>query len=135
MSRRKPEPIRQIQHPPSEEYPEGIIEEQYMGGISRFLDIHGNPFPNNLAISDEQLEAWKKMPKEEATKKILELINTNGLEISEKRFVLDAIWKLAELHGATQPVQSQSTQVMVVEIVMPGQNNLKHLIETTPHNG
>ncbi len=106
--------IRQIPHLPDENHKELWYELEYSDGSRDFVDKDGKSL-NAVAITDEQLEAWKKMPRDEASKEIFALIKNNSLDVSEKRFILDAIWKLAELHGATQP-QYQSQNIVAIQI-------------------
>ncbi len=116
--------IRQIPHLPDENHKELWYELEYSDGSRDFVDKDGKPL-NAVAITDEQLEAWKKMPKEEATKEILKLINDTGIDVSEKRFILDATWKLAELHNAIQPVHHAGAQIVAIRIDIGKQEKVK----------
>ncbi len=138
MAKKKLETKRETENPVG--YPIGTILEELFDGTTIKTNPDGTKerigkdgkIISGLIIKSEQIEAWKKIPREQATKEIIELINNSELDVAEKRFNLDAIWKLAELNGATTQTQPQNTQVMVVEIIMPGQNSSKHLIEVTP---
>ena len=114
MVKKKREAIRQINHPADEQHPQEWIEIIYNDGSHDILDVQGNPL-NAITVTASQIEKWKKLPKEQATEEILKLINDRGLDVSEKRFILDAIKTLAEIHGATTqaPAMAQAIQVVI----------------------
>lgn len=122
IKKKPPEVRREIQNPSG--YPVGTVIEEFMDGsitkhnpdgTKEFIDAQGKAM-TKLTITETQIEAWNKLPKEQATKQILELINNNELAVTDKRFILDAIWKLAELHGATQPALPQGMQMLSVHV-------------------
>ncbi len=118
LANKKPEEIGKIRNPDGSTevtYLDGSVIRTHPDGSKDFIDATGKAL-TKLSITETQIEAWKKMPKEQATKQILELINNNGFEVAEKRFVLDAIWKLAELHGATQPDRQKGTQLFSINV-------------------
>lgn len=82
-------------------------------------------------VPQEQLDAWKKAPKEQATKKILELINDSNLDVPEKRFRLDAITKVAEIQGVSAPA-TQGGQIISIIISTPTVPEKRHVIDVTP---
>ncbi len=116
--------IRQIPHLPDENHKELWYELEYSDGSRDFVDKDGKSL-NAIAITDEQLEAWKKMPRDEASKEIFALIKNNSLDVSEKRLILDAIWKLAELHNAIQPVRQAGAQIVAIRIEVGKQEKVK----------
>lgn len=71
-----------------------------------------------LPVTQSQLEAWKKAPKEQAVKEVLELIHRQDLDVSEKRLWLDAYRFIAELQGAQTPA-SQGGNVIQIYIGTP----------------
>lgn len=130
MAKKKKEALRQIHYPPSAEYPEGRIEEQYTDGTKEFIDKDGKPLnPNALVISDAQLELWRKEPKEQALKEALELFKAQGMDVAEQRVKLEIIKFISELQGALQstPIQSQA---IVVEIIMGSEKRVEKVIST-----
>ena len=80
-------------------------------------DERQNP-SSAISITQSQLEAWKKMPKEEAVKAVLDLIHDTSKDVSEKRFELDAYRFIAELQGAQAPV-SQAANIIEIRISQP----------------
>lgn len=104
----------EIHYPPTLEHPKGRVEEILRDGTTRPIDKIGNPILP--AISDTQLEAWKKAPKEQALKEALELFRSQGMDVAEQRVKLEIIKFIAELQGATQPSLSQGMQMLSVHI-------------------
>lgn len=120
---KKREEIKQIIHPPDDQHAEKWVELIYNDGSRAILDSRGKPL-NAIAITSEQIALWQKMPKEQATEAILKLIDDQGLDVSEKRFILDAIKTLAELHGATQPVSSGGNIVVQINMGNGGEKKI-----------
>lgn len=83
-------------------------------------------------VSSEQLDAWKKQPKEQATKKILELIDDQSKDVSEKRFELDALKTVAEIQGASAPPPQGSTAPIMIIINQPGDPRKRRIVNVTP---
>ena len=106
---KKKDPVREIHHN------DGRIEVQYSDGTSKLIDANGNAL---TTVTQSQLEAWKKAPKEQAVKEVLELIHRQDLDVSEKRFELDAYRFIAELQGAQAPV-SQAANIIEIRISQP----------------
>jgi len=115
MVKKKREAIRQITHPTDEQHPQEWIEIIYNDGSHDILDKDGNPL-NAITVTAAQIEKWEKMPKKQATEDILKLINNPNLDVSEKRLILDAIWKLVELHGALEPAKDKRDKVVALRV-------------------
>ena len=111
-------------------YDDGTAIETLSDGTTRHIDSKGKPI-NNLAITDEQIEAWKKQPKEQALKEAIELFKDNNLDIPEAKFKLDVLKFISEIQGALQPTLPPSMHVFAIEVVQPGKAP-KQLIEVTP---
>lgn len=90
------------------------------------------PHPQFTSPTEEQLEAWKKMPKEQALKEALTLFKSEGLDVSETRLKLEILKFISELQGALQPVIPQSMHVVAIEIITPGQRPESKIINITP---
>jgi hypothetical protein len=88
--------------------------------------------PPVSAVTDVQLDAWKKMPKEQALKEALTLFKSEGLDVSETRLKLEILKFISELQGALQPVIPQSMHVVAIEIITPGQKPEQKIINITP---
>jgi hypothetical protein len=86
--------------------PDGTSEVQYIDGSSDLYDAQGKLI-SGIAVTDEQIELWKKQPKEQALKEALELFKSQGMDISEAKFKLEVLKFISELQGAHIP----STQI------------------------
>ena len=131
MARKKKEVLRELHHPPTPEHPEGRIEVQYSDGTNDFIGKDGKPIRTALSkiVSDEQLEAWRKEPKEQALKEAIALFKEQGMDVAEQRVKLEIIRFMADLQGATQPIQVQS-QAIIVTINMSGNEKVEKIIAT-----
>lgn len=70
--------------------------------------------PQIGAVTDVQLEAWKKMPKEQAVKELLHFLEIKKPNISEDRDTyLSGLKLLAEITGAITPPQPPNQQNIV----------------------
>lgn len=65
---------------------------------------------------DTQLEAWKKMPKEQALKEALALFRNQGLEPAEVGKKLDVLKFIAEIQGAFEPQKDKSSKVISLRV-------------------
>lgn len=70
-------------------------------------------------VSADQLEAWKRTPKEQALKEALELFRAQGIDVTEARFKLDVLRFISDLQGAQAP-QATGGQVIQIIIGNPG---------------
>lgn len=130
MAKKKKEALRQIHYPPSPEYPEGRIEEQYTDGTKEFIGKDGKPInPTALVISDAQLELWRKEPKEQALKEALELFKSQGMDVAEQRVKLEIIKFISELQGALVSAPTQA-QAIIVEINMGDEKRIINATKT-----
>ena len=119
MAKKKGKEVRkQINHPPTPEFPEGRIELVYYDNTSEFVNQDGSPVKPALIISDEQLEAWRKEPKEQALKEAIALFRSQDMDVAEQRVKLEELKFMSELQGALQQT-AQQAQMVVVEINMP----------------
>ena len=109
---------------------DGTAIETLSDGTTRHIDKNGKPI-NKLVITDDQIEAWKKQPKEQALKEAIELLNDNDIDIPEAKFKLDVLKFISEIQGALQPTLPPSMHVFAIEVVQPGKAP-KQLIEVTP---
>lgn len=71
-----------------------------------------------IRVSNEQIEAWKKVPKEQALKELLELYHAEGFDVNEARFKLECLKEIIALQGATAPV-SQAANIIEIHISSP----------------
>lgn len=129
MAKKKKEVLRELHHPPTQEYLEGRIEVQYSDGTNDFIGKDGKPIRSALIISDTQLEAWRKEPKEQALKEAITLFKEQGMDVAEQRVKLEIIRFMADLQGATQPIQVQS-QAIIVTINMGGEEKVEKIVST-----
>ncbi len=112
-----------------------LVTEQAQAIFHKIQEL--NKSPSSVAISqvsavtDMQLEAWKKMPKEQALKEALILFKSKGIDVSETRLKLEILKFISELQGALQPVIPQSMHVVAIEIITPGQRPDAKIIDIT----
>ncbi len=72
------------------------------------------PHPQSTSPTEEQLEAWKKMPKEQAVKELLHFLEIKKPAIQDDRDTyLSGLKLLAEITGALQPIQNVNQQNIV----------------------
>lgn len=94
---------------------DGSIQREYMDGSREIIAPQGKSLAK-LNITDAQIEAWKKQPKEQALKEALELFRSQGMDISEAKFKLEVLKFISELQGATQPALPQGMQMLSVHV-------------------
>ena len=69
---------------------------------------------------DAQLEAWKKMPKEQAVKELLQFLEIKKPKIQDdKDTYLSGLKLLAEITGAITPTQNTGQNIVAIKINMP----------------
>ncbi len=83
------------------------------------------------SIFSGKIEAWKKMPKEQALEEALSLLYSSDMEVAEKRARLEILKFAAELQGALQPTIPQSMHVVAIEVITPGQRTEHKIINVT----
>lgn len=138
MSKKKhPEVRREIQNPLG--YPPGTVLEEFMdGSITKHnpdgtqeqIDARGNP-PSKVNITDVQIEAWKKAPREEALKEALKLFREQNMDVSEARMKLEVLKFISELQGARVPV-ANTQNIVSVQIHVADMPPGMKVIQTTP---
>ncbi len=123
--------IRQIPHLPNENHKELWYELEYSDGSRDFVDKDGKSL-NAVAITDEQLEAWKKMPDDEALKEGLKIFRMENMDIPEARLKLEVLKFLCEIRGVMQqkPENMRMPPIMI-QVNMPGQSFQKPIIDIT----
>jgi hypothetical protein len=76
--------------------------------------------PQVSAVTDVQLEAWKKMPKEQAVKELLHFLEIKKPAIQDDRDTyLSGLKLLAEITGAITPVQNAGQNIVAIRINLP----------------
>ncbi len=131
MARKKKEVLRELHHPPTPEHPDGRIEVQYSDGSSEDIGKDGKPIRSALIISDDQLEAWRKEPKEKALKEAVALLKDSGMDVQEQRTKLEIIKFIATLQNAIQPEQVHPNAI-IVTINMNEEKKVEKIISPQP---
>ncbi len=117
----KPEVKRQTEHP--EGYPTGTVLEEfwdgskeitYPDGAKEFVDAKGKSLAKPQ-ITDAQIEAWKKMPDDEALKEGLKIFRMENMDIPEARLKLEVLKFLCEIRGV-HVQQSQTQNIVAIKI-------------------
>ncbi len=121
MTHKKPEIKRHTQHP--EGYPTGTVLEEFWDGskeitypdsTKEFIDATGKSL-TKLNITETQIEAWKKMPDDEALKEGLKLFRMENVDVPEGRLRLEVLKFLCEIRGV-HVQQSQTQNIVAIKI-------------------
>jgi hypothetical protein len=93
------------------------------------------PAPQVSAVTDVQLEAWKKMPKEQAVKELLHFLEIKKPAIQDDRDTyLSGLKLLAEITGAITPMQSANQQnIVAIKISVADLPPGMKIIKTVPN--
>lgn len=83
-----------------------------------------------VEMLDSQIEAWKKSPKEQAMKELIEL-QRSSRDPPEKRIELEIIKAKSEMMGALMPSIPTSMHVVAIEVITPGQAQKCEVIDVT----
>jgi hypothetical protein len=94
--------------------PDGTSVVEYLDGSRDLYDAKGKLI-SGIAVTDEQIELWKKQPKEQALKEALELFKSQGMDVAESRFKLEVLKFISEIQQVT--VQPPNTsQIIAIRI-------------------
>lgn len=98
--------------------PDGTSEVQYLDGSVERYDAQGKLIVDIIPISEVRIEAWRKMPKDQALKEslaLLEIFNSKELTVPEARFKLDVVKFISEIQGVSIQVPNTS-QIIAIRI-------------------
>jgi hypothetical protein len=113
--------------------PDGTSEVQYLDGSRDLYDAQGKLIIDVIPISETRIEAWRKMPKDQALKEslaLLEIFNSKELTVAEARFKLDVVKFISELQGAHIP-STQIQNFVAIKITVADLPPGMKIIDTT----
>lgn len=134
MATKKPEEIRKTKNPDGStevQYTDGTVVRTNLDGSKDLIDASGKSL-TKLSIIEVQIEAWKKMPDDEALKEGLRIFRMENMDVPEARLRLEVLRFLCEIRGVMQQ-KTENTRMppIMIQVNMPGQPFQKTAIDIT----
>ena len=127
MANKKPEETGKRRNPDGSTevtYLDGSVIRTNPDGSKDFIDATGKAL-TKLSITETQIEAWKKMPDEEALKEGIALFRMENMDVPEARQKLEVLKFLCEIRGVMQPAQQKGATIVAIRIDTGTSQNIK----------